>query len=86
MTLALREPAIHPEGNAIFGYDGGNHFARNGKVRPRGVFAASDNHPRDRTGRRIIELCLQVVLFEDFLYFCGREINTDNLKIFIYGI
>ena len=57
-----------------------------GKVRPRGVFAASDNHPRDRTGRRIIELCLQVVLFEDFLYFCGREINTDNLKIFIYGI
>ena len=39
MTLALREPAIHPEGNAIFGYDGGNHFARNGKVRPRSVFA-----------------------------------------------
>ena len=34
----LREPAIHPEGNAIFGYDGGNHFARNGRVRPRGVF------------------------------------------------
>jgi len=38
MTLALREPAIHPEGNAIFGYDGGNHFARNGRARPRGVF------------------------------------------------
>ena len=37
------ERAIHPEGNAIFGYDGGNHFARNGKVRPRGVFAASEN-------------------------------------------
>ena len=46
---ALREPAIHPEGNAIFGYDGGNHFARNGKVRPRGVFAASDKSlPRSR--------------------------------------
>ena len=38
MTLALREPAIHPEGNAIFGYDGGNHFVRNGRVRPKGVF------------------------------------------------
>ena len=49
MTLALREPAIHPEGNAIFGYDGGNHFARNGKARPRGVFAASDKSlPRSR--------------------------------------
>lgn len=35
---------------------------------------------------RIIEQCLWVVLFEDFLYFCGRVINTDNLKIFIYGI
>ena len=32
------ELAIHPEGNAIFGYDGGNHFVRNGKVRPKGVF------------------------------------------------
>ena len=41
MTLALLEPAIHPEGNAIFGYDGGNHFARNGRVRPKGVFVAS---------------------------------------------
>ena len=28
MTLTSSEPAIHPEGNAIFGYDGGNHFAR----------------------------------------------------------
>ena len=43
MTLALREPAIHPEGNAIFGYDGGNHFVRNGKVRPKGVFCCE--HP-----------------------------------------
>ena len=32
------EQAIHPEGNAIFGYDGGNHFVRNGRVRPKGVF------------------------------------------------
>ena len=43
MTLALREPAIHPEGNAIFGYDGGNHFVRNGRARPRANFAASEN-------------------------------------------
>ena len=35
---------IHPEGNAIFGYDGGNHFDRNGKARPRANIAASENH------------------------------------------
>mgnify|MGYP004421892455 FL=1 len=35
---------------------------------------------------RIIAPRIRVGLFEDFLYFCGREINTDNLKIFIYGI
>ena len=34
MTLTSSEPVIHHEGNAIFGYDGGNHFARKeGSVR-----------------------------------------------------
>ena len=42
MTLTFSEPAIHPEDNAIFGYDGGNHFVRK-KALPRANFAASNN-------------------------------------------
>ena len=34
----FREQAIHPEGNAHPRLSGGNHFVRNGKARPRGVF------------------------------------------------
>ena len=48
MTPELREQAIHPEGNAIFGYDGGNHFVRNGKVRPKGVFCCERHGRLDR--------------------------------------
>ena len=49
MTLTSCEQAIHPEGNAIFGYDGGNHFCKKRRARPRGVFAASDKSlPRSR--------------------------------------
>ena len=50
----LREPAIHPEGNAIFGYDGGNHFVRNGILRLLQVFSRlfyispSNNHYQSR--------------------------------------
>ncbi len=37
----LRESAIHPEGNAIHGLVEGTISVRNGRARPRGVFAAS---------------------------------------------
>jgi len=37
------------EGNAIFGYDGGNHFGRNGKARPRANIAASEKHGERKT-------------------------------------
>ena len=40
----LREPAIHPEGNAIFGYDGGNHFCKKRKNPSEGcLLPASEN-------------------------------------------
>ena len=59
MTLTSCEPAIHPEGNAIFGYDGGNHFVRNGKVRPKGVFVASA--PSGQTGFSPDEMTLRAL-------------------------
>ena len=42
MTPELREQAIHPEGNAIFGLVEGT-ISSERRARPRGVFAASDN-------------------------------------------
>ena len=73
---SLREPAIHHEGNAIFGYDGGNHFVRNGKARPRGVFCCERKpttcfpsgqtriSPDEMTGCSLDELVVDYELFE----------------------
>ena len=45
----LRRAGNTPWGQCHPRLSGGNHFARNGKVRPRGVFAASDKSlPRSR--------------------------------------
>ena len=45
----LRRASNTPRGQCHPRLSGGNHFARNGKVRPRGVFAASDKSlPRSR--------------------------------------
>ena len=58
MTLTSSEPVIHHEGNAIFGYDGGNHFARKeGSVRGVSLLRApteSDFRPPPSTGGNVI--------------------------------
>ena len=74
MTPDLRKSAIHPEGNAIFGYDGGNHFVRKeGPVR--GVsFAVSENlqlasHPAKPAFHRMKQ------------HFCSRKVNCPKKNV-----
>ena len=91
MTPDLREPAIHPEGNAIFGYDGGNHFVRKeGPVR--GVsFAVSENlqlasHPAKPAFHRmkyVFELCHpgKQPFHRMKQHFCSRKVNCPKKNV-----